>query len=307
VLVPFTGNGGSSPPSDTSKWERSHTQQPSAGSGATAGGVADAPWLTTDPIPATVPAAALSPNVPGPPPSHSPAEAAPRGGGPGEATAPGAGPGTGESMATYAQTQRSQHRLRAIAGSAAGPPPPLPVRCLPAGDAAAVADIPPALPDLLRLPQRYHGQIPLVRRLQAGRLTVADLIESLGWTPGARLFARLGPRWVYLSLDSDSDSDAGAGTQRTCHVTAKGAVAFSKGLRAYLGVDAGGQVVVRTHPATGELAVANAALLAFALDTIERLDAAASVRAADVGSPIAPPLLSLTVPKPSSQPVSEMS
>ncbi len=72
----------------------------------------------------------------------------------------------------------------------------------------------------------------------------------------------------------EPDSTGRTATQRTAHVTAKRAVAFDKGLRSYLGVDADGEVIVRVNEATGELSVANAALLAFALDTVERLEAA---------------------------------
>ncbi len=88
-------------------------------------------------------------------------------------------------MASYGQSQPTRRRLTALRGGATTPPP-LPVRA-PGGattDDGTTAGTP--LAELLRRPERYQGQVPLIRRLAAGRLTVADQVEAWGGDPGPR-------------------------------------------------------------------------------------------------------------------------
>lgn len=64
-----------------------------------------------------------------------------------------------------------------------------------------------------------------------------------------------------------------ASERRLAHVDKAGRVVIPHGVRHYLATDAGEDVVVRAHPA-GTLQIADASVLALALDVLDRVEAA---------------------------------
>lgn len=161
-------------------------------------------------------------------------------------------------------------------------PRPRPPRTTSAGHLHATAPAVPALPvradglgrsgpaptsplSGLRRPSPVDDTgVVLVRALDRGRLCATQLTDTLGWAPGTALEADASrPRVLRLRPAPPADGPV-AGTHRA-HTDRAGRVVISTGLRRFLGVDVGGEVVAWAAT-DGVLWVAGAALVPLAID-----------------------------------------
>ena len=201
-------------------------------------------------------------------PGPDPASEAPRT----AVTAPTATPRTYPEM-TYADHLRQDHRRRVLRPVPPDARPALPIS--PASravvDSAALGPPPGAV---AYLPGRYHGSVPVIRRVDGGGRVLWDgLARLLGWEPGLALEASATAARHWVALRSAGRPHRPA-ERRLAHTDAKGRLVIPDAVRSYLGCDVGDEVVLRAQPTAGILQVAGASLLARALDLLERVDGA---------------------------------
>jgi len=189
-----------------------------------------------------------------------------------DATAPAAEEGTVEAV-SCADHLRQAHRHAALRAVRAGEHPPLPIAPVAPAD-VEVPDLGAAPGTVIRFETRYHGRPPAMRRIDgSGRVLYDAVADILGWTPGLALDAACDGHWVtFRSAGRDRRREE----RRLAHVDKAGRVVIPHGIRTYLGTDTGEEVIVRADAAAGTLQVADASLLARALDALERLEAAAA-------------------------------
>lgn len=98
------------------------------------------------------------------------------------------------------------------------------------------------------------------------------MADTLGWKAGLALDASCGPgHWVRFC-------SAGRPRQRSerrqPHIDKAGRLVIPHGMRTWLGTDTGEEVALRVDAATATLQVADASVLALALDVLDRVESA---------------------------------
>lgn len=154
--------------------------------------------------------------------------------------------------------------------------PPVPVRL---GAPVAAGDTtgdPAPLGALIALPARAVGELPAIRTLDGdGRVRAGALCAACGWPPGpVRLSVALDAAagWAWLAPTGEPACRSHA------KLDAHGRIGLPAALRAWLGVEAGGDVVLRADPSTARIGVAHPGLLLRALQALEILEAMHAAR-----------------------------
>lgn len=185
------------------------------------------------------------------------------------AAAPAAGERTVEAV-SYANHLRSAHRVAALRPALPDERPPLPITPLDPAELPA-ADLGAAPGSVIRLGTRYQGRPPVTRRIDgSGRLLYDAVATTLGWEPGLALDATCTGDWVTFRSAGRSRRPE---ERRLAHIDKAGRLVIPLGVRTYLRTDVGEEVILRVDAAAGTLRVADASLLARALDALERLEA----------------------------------
>ncbi len=162
-------------------------------------------------------------------------------------------------------------RVRALRPDAAdGHAPPSPLQFDPEVFEEQRARVGVPLGVLTALPPRAIGEMPAIRTLDGdGRVRAEALVVACGW-PAA-------PTALVVRADRDTGwawlTPCDAPVRRaTAKLDKHGRIGLPAGLRAWLGVDAHDDVVLRADPAAGRIAVAHPGLLLRALDALDLLE-----------------------------------
>jgi hypothetical protein len=98
-----------------------------------------------------------------------------------------------------------------------------------------------------RLPARYHGPVPAIRRVDGGGRVLWDgLARLLGWAPGLALEASTTAVRHWVTFRS-AERPHRPCERRLAHTDAKGRLVIPDAVRGYLGADVGDQVVLRAQ------------------------------------------------------------
>lgn len=172
---------------------------------------------------------------------------------------------------SYADHRREAHRHAALRALPADEHPPLPIDPVAPAD-VEVLDLGVAPGTVIRFETRYHRRPPAMRRIDgSGRVLFDAVAETLGWTPGLALDATCDGHWVtFRSAGRPRRPEE----RRLAHVDKAGRLVIPLGIRTYLGTDTGQDIILRVDAVAGTLQVADASLLARALDALERIEAA---------------------------------
>ncbi|MDA8317797.1 MAG: hypothetical protein M0010_21925 [Actinomycetota bacterium] len=175
---------------------------------------------------------------------------------------------------SYAKHRRKASQVAALRPVRAGEHPPLPLRPVPPAEVQAQA-LGKAPGEVVRIASRYHVAVPAMRRLDASGRVLWDAVSSvLSWVPGLALEARLGPgSWVTFFATERSCCPR---ERRLAHLDTAGRLVIPHGVRTYLGIETGEEVVLRIDAESKTLQVAGASLVAQALELLERVEASAA-------------------------------
>ncbi len=191
------------------------------------------------------------------------------------ATAPVSGAGTVEAV-SYANHLRTAHRNTALRAVQSDERPPVPISpAAPAEVERPELGAPPG--SVIRFETRYHGRVPVTRRIDgSGRVLYDAVADTLGWEAGLALDARCGPgHWVTFRSAGRPRQPS---ERRQAHIDKAGRLVIPHGIRTWLGTDTGEEVTLRLDAAAGTLQVADASVLALALDVLDRVESATSAR-----------------------------
>jgi len=171
----------------------------------------------------------------------------------------------------YASRRRQAHRVAALRVAAPDEKPPLPIRPLsPADVRRPVLGAAPG--SVIRLETPYHGRRPVMRRIDSsGRVLYDAVAVVLGWEAGLALDATLDGHWVTFR---SAGRTRRANERRLAHIDKAGRLVVPRGVRTYLGIDVGEDVILCVDATAGTLQAADASLLARALDALERVEGA---------------------------------
>ena len=173
---------------------------------------------------------------------------------------------------SYATHHRAAHRAAGLRPVRPDERPPLPIDPVtPAEVERPELGSPPG--SVIRFETRYHGRVPVIRRIDgSGRVLWDAVAASLGWGAGLALDASCGPgHWATFRSAGRPRQPS---ERRQAHIDRSERLVIPHGVRTWLGTDTGEEVILRVDPAAGTLQVADASVLALALDVLDRVEAA---------------------------------